>query len=139
MRMTITKPNGQLARRHGLSYPETRRQVPFVRPEREYRDQIVRLARVFGWATHFTWNSMHSPAGFPDLLLLKDRRLIVAELKSSSGKLTRAQNAWLDHFEHLVCAEVYIWRDGINTLDEIAGILRRGARPCPGCHGLHTY
>lgn len=47
--------------------------------------------------------------GFPDLVLLKGNRVIVAEIKSEKGKLSDAQTEWLNAWE-LAGAEVYVWR-----------------------------
>ena len=47
--------------------------------------------------------------GFPDLMLLKPGRLIVAEVKSQKGRLTFAQEVWLEAFRE-THAEVYVWR-----------------------------
>jgi hypothetical protein len=63
--------------------------------EKELRASIVRAAREFGWRVYFTWSSMHSPAGFPDLCMVRPPRLIFAELKAEKGKLSDDQEAWL--------------------------------------------
>ena len=59
-------------------------------------------------------DSRYSPAGFPDLVLIKTAspdagRLIFAELKSSSGKVSVAQELWLDMFSE-GGQETYLWR-----------------------------
>lgn len=48
-------------------------------------------------------------AGFPDLVLVKDDRLIFAELKREKGRLTEAQKVWLKRLE-ATGAECYVWR-----------------------------
>jgi hypothetical protein len=48
--------------------------------------------------------------GFPDLLLVKDGRLIVAELKSETGQVSKAQALWLAAFSLVPGIEVAIWR-----------------------------
>lgn len=68
--------------------------------ERDWQTQVVQFARHRGWLCYFTWRSDHSPAGHPDLTLVRsmpdgDRRIVYAELKSSKGKLTDAQREWL--------------------------------------------
>jgi hypothetical protein len=86
--------------------------------ERELRTSIVRAAREFGWRVYFTWTSMHSPAGFPDLCMVKGPRLVFAELKAEKGKVTVEQQAWLadlseaSHDGHDGGArfELYVWR-----------------------------
>jgi hypothetical protein len=64
--------------------------------EREFRKQVVQVAGLYRWRVYWTWNSIHSPAGFPDLCLCRPPRPLFLELKSSRGKLTRPQMAWLD-------------------------------------------
>lgn len=49
--------------------------------------------------------------GFPDILAgrVADKRILVAELKSETGKVTEAQETWLNFF-HFIGWETYIWR-----------------------------
>jgi hypothetical protein len=58
-------------------------------------DYATRVARP-AWRIYHTRNSKGSHAGFPDLVLLRPPRLIFAELKTERGKLTRAQEDWLE-------------------------------------------
>ena len=92
--------------------------------ERDLREQIRDLCKIFGWRMYFTWTSIHSPRGFPDLVLAHPdkRRLIFAELKSDKGHLTLAQEEWIELLRD--CAqEVYLWRPG--DIEQIAEILRQ--------------
>lgn len=79
--------------------------------EKDFRQQVIDLAKLLGWRVYFTWNSLHSPAGFPDLVLVHEERgqLIFAELKSEKGKTTPAQLEWLTALKR-VCKQVYLWR-----------------------------
>lgn len=58
---------------------------PFT--EKRFQAQIVTLARTLGWAEHHTYDSRRSPAGFPDLVLLRPPRLILAEVKTDAGRM----------------------------------------------------
>ena len=80
------------------------------------------LARLFGWRRFHTWIAKHSPAGFPDEVLVRPPRLIFAELKSAKGKLSPEQEAWLELLEQIPGIEVYIWRP--DDIEHIAEILR---------------
>ena len=77
--------------------------------ERDFSQQVIELARLRGWKVYHTWSSIHSPAGFPDLVLTRKGRLIFAELKSDKGKLTPAQEEWLASLRE-TAARVYEWR-----------------------------
>ena len=80
---------------------------------------VIALARMLGYrVAHFrpalTAKGWRTPVsgdgkGFPDLILVRRGRVIVAELKSAKGECTPEQEAWLDSFR-ASCAEVYVWR-----------------------------
>ncbi len=75
-----------------------------------FQQQVIEVARAGGFdRIYFTWNSRHSPAGFPDLIMLKGSRMVVAELKTGKDKVRPEQQAWLDAFA-LVTPGVYVWR-----------------------------
>jgi len=63
--------------------------------EKELDAAVAKLCRLYGWRRYHTYRSKHSPAGFPDLVLVKPPRLIFAELKSDDGKLSAEQAEWL--------------------------------------------
>lgn len=65
--------------------------------EEEFQTQVIQLARLRGWRVYHTHDSRHSAAGFPDLVLVRERdgRLLFAELKSNTGRLTLDQRSWL--------------------------------------------
>ena len=63
--------------------------------EKEFRQQVVDLARACMWLVYFTWRSIHSPAGFPDLVLVRDVRCLFRELKTEKGRTTDPQDEWL--------------------------------------------
>jgi len=64
-------------------------------PERELQRQITDLADLTGWRWFHVYDSRRSPAGFPDLALVRRGRLIFFEVKSASGRISRPQAAWL--------------------------------------------
>lgn len=79
-------------------------------PEKQFQAAVVQLAKLNGWATYHAYDSRRSASGMPDLLLVKPPRLIFAELKSSRGRLSPAQTAWLALLKAVPCAEVHVWR-----------------------------
>lgn len=73
-----------------------------VRPEvseRAFLAAVVRLARQQGYLVYHTWNAKRSPEGFPDLVCVHPTRrelpVLAWELKSATGQVTPAQQAWL--------------------------------------------
>ena len=82
----------------------------------------MEFSKMLGWThCYFTWRSTHSPAGFPDLVLVKPGKIIYIELKSMKGKLSDFQISWLIA---LACAGqwIYVWKPDCWT--EIEEVLR---------------
>jgi hypothetical protein len=98
--------------------------------ETAFQTQVLELAEILGWRrAHFrpalTKHGWRTPVqgdgkGFPDLVLVRDR-IIFAELKSRTGRLTDDQTAWCEALT-AAGAEVYVWRP--DDLQHIADILR---------------
>lgn len=100
------------------------------------------IALALGWRGYHTHRSQHSPAGFPDLTLVKAGRLIFAELKTERGKTTPEQDAWLADLRTVeletydtdpldAVVRVYVWRPS----DLLNGTIARalgGDTPPPG-------
>jgi hypothetical protein len=99
-----------------------RRPLDIAMSEKDFRQLVLDLAQTAGWRCYFTWRSTHSPAGFPDLTMVRGSRLIFAELKSERGTLSDAQEEWLADLNAVVRAHsidlhpggrvpiaVYVW------------------------------
>lgn len=100
-------------------------------PERQLQDLVRRTALAFGFDFYHTQDSRRSDPGFPDCVMLKGSqlhgeptRLVVAELKAERGKVTVAQQGWLDRFRELPDAEVFVWRPSHWLSGRIEEILR---------------
>lgn len=78
--------------------------------EKEWRAQVMRWAQRARWQVWFTWSSIHSPAGLPDLILCRPPRLLFVELKTEHGQLTRAQEEGLALLNGCPGIETYVWR-----------------------------
>lgn len=78
--------------------------------ETQWRQQVLTWAEREGWLRYFTFDSRHSIAGFPDLVLCRPPRLIFAELKTQRGGLTPAQLAWIAALKCVPGIEVYVFR-----------------------------
>jgi VRR-NUC domain len=90
-------------------------------PEATLQAHIVDAAGRLGYLTFHPYDSRRSSKGFPDLVLLHRRTgaLLLAELKSTAGKLSREQDLWLETL-HLGGHAAFVWRpadwlDGIVT------------------------
>jgi len=75
--------------------------------ESEFTRLLIAVARGLGWRTaHFRPARLKSgrwatpvqgdATGFPDLILVRGKRLLAIELKSRSGRLRPEQRDWLD-------------------------------------------
>ncbi len=112
--------------------------------EDELKSTIIHAANVFGWHVHHDraarntsgkWAThIQGDAGFPDLVLARAGRVIFAELKRATGKVSDTQFAWLvalgqpggtpsqQAVDPKSNPEVYVWRP--IDLPEIMEILR---------------
>jgi len=77
--------------------------------ERDFANAVVKLATLLHWRVYRTWNSIHSPAGYPDLTMTKGGRLIFAELKQVGKSPTLEQRMWLAALSAVPCAETFVW------------------------------
>lgn len=79
--------------------------------EKEFSQRVKEQAEALGWLVGRVWNSQNSPAGFPDLTMVRGQRLIFAELKSMKGKVSEHQQTWLERLSEVQSpVEVYVWR-----------------------------
>jgi hypothetical protein len=78
--------------------------------ESEWQGWVELTARTFGWRPYHTRRSEGSNAGFPDLVLVRGEELVFAELKNERGKVTAAQQEWLDDLARVPAVEVVVWR-----------------------------
>jgi hypothetical protein len=88
---------------------KTKTKMPRI-TERDFLATVRGLAELLGWVCYHTWQSIHSPAGFPDLVLVKPPRVIFAELKAGNRQPTPAQERWLNLLRECTGVEAYLWR-----------------------------
>lgn len=62
--------------------------------ERQFQDAVLDLARLYRWLVYHPFDSRRSEPGYPDITLARSGRLILAELKTDDGRLTREQLRW---------------------------------------------
>lgn len=90
--------------------------------EKEWQGLVVQFARLHGWAVMHHLDSRGTEAGWPDLVLIRPPELLIVELKSERGKVSTAQQSWLDALG--ACGiETGIWR----PRDEKSVFARLGA------------
>jgi len=77
--------------------------------EAQFQEWLRQLALTLGWLYYHTHRSIHSPAGFPDAVLVKPPRIIFAELKASGNQPTEDQWMWLYTLQHCPGVECYLW------------------------------
>ncbi len=87
--------------------------------EEQWLRVVLDYARLKGWRSYHTRNSRRSTAGFPDLVLVRGRRLVFAELKTEKGRATHEQLDWLEALRPN--AEVHLWRP--SDLPEVLRVL----------------
>ena len=78
--------------------------------EKAFMAEIRKLAAEYGWMCYHTHDSRKSDEGWPDLVLLKGGRLIIAELKTEKGVLTTKQTLWIDALRNVRGIKVEVWR-----------------------------
>jgi hypothetical protein len=76
--------------------------------EADFQGAVVDLAKLRGWAVWWTKYSLHSPKGWPDLVLCRPPRLVLAELKvDAKVSPEQRESLWILAGTG---AEVYVWR-----------------------------
>jgi VRR-NUC domain len=78
--------------------------------EKAFQQTVIDYARYRGWLVFHAYDSRRSAKGFPDLVLVREQRLVVAELKTMRGKLSLAQQDWASALLHATSCEFHIWR-----------------------------
>jgi len=82
--------------------------------EKDLQAKVRRVATVNGWRAFCWWSSQHSPAGWPDLVLVREvnesqAHMIFVELKSEKGKVGPEQEE-AHRLLRLTGHGVYVWR-----------------------------
>jgi Holliday junction resolvase len=77
--------------------------------ERHLQAALEEHLRATGWRFYHAWNSQHSAPGFPDVVALRGDRILAAEIKTMTGRVSREQRAWLDAFR-VAGVPAYLWR-----------------------------
>lgn len=104
--------------------------------EKEFQNQVMDMAKDLDWMRMHTrpamrqsggWSTpIQGEKGWPDIVLVRGPRMILAELKSESGRLSDEQRAWGERLRHVADASggalIYaVWRP--SDLQQIAELL----------------
>jgi hypothetical protein len=63
--------------------------------EADFQRAVIELAKLRGWRVWHDNDSRRNAAGFPDLIMVRRGRLVLAELKAQRGRLRPEQDGWL--------------------------------------------
>ena len=85
------------------------RTIALTVTEAQLQDQVLLLAKWTGWASYHPYDSRRSTPGYPDLTLVRGKRLVFAEMKSEKGRISLDQRRWLGWLDD-AGVEVYLWR-----------------------------
>lgn len=78
-------------------------------PEHQFQTKVVDLCKWYRLMVYHTYDSRRSNPGFPDLVIVGPGGVIFAELKSSTGKVSLAQQEWIDKLNS-AGGTAYVWR-----------------------------
>lgn len=78
--------------------------------ERDWLQLVRDYAVLMGWLVFHAHDSRRSPPGFPDLVLCRRERLILAETKTEHGVVRADQKRWLAALEQVPGITVAVWR-----------------------------
>ena len=79
-------------------------------PEQRLLDRVRALAKINGFKTYHTNRSDRSEPGFPDIVATNGRCILMAEIKSATGKLTQEQAQWIALLSHTGLVDVRVWK-----------------------------
>lgn len=92
--------------------------------EQQLMQAIDDLARMTGFQLRYhTHRSEHSPAGFPDWCFAKRGRLVFVEAKTTTGRVSAAQAAWIATLSTITRVDALVTRPA--TLQQLADLLAR--------------
>jgi hypothetical protein len=100
--------------------------------EAQFEQAVVDYSKLMGWISYHAHDSRRSEPGFPDRVFVRVPRLLFVEFKTETGKLSAAQERWLQDLDLIAQAtgpalvdggvEVHIWRP--SKWGEIQAVLR---------------
>ena len=98
---------------------EYRRQFAQSMSEKQFQEHVIALAHRLGWLVYHPFDSRRSVAGFPDLVLVRERTLF-RELKSATGVVSPDQKVWLQALRS-GGSDAAVWKPA----DLMSGVIER--------------
>lgn len=95
--------------------------------EEEFQADVLHIAKLTGWRTYHPYDSRRSTAGWPDLALVRGARFMLRELKTEKGRVSPAQQEWLDDLQ-AAGVDADVWRPRDLKARIPAELARAGAR-----------
>ena len=84
-------------------------ELPAGITEKAFMSEVTRLAQMLGWLCYHTLNSRGSASGFPDLVMVREKKVLAVELKVGTNKPTKDQWRWLKELDRAT-VEADVWR-----------------------------
>ena len=91
-------------------------------PGADWERTVIEYARVNGWLVHHPkkirtrsgWlTGEDGDKGYPDLTLVRDRSILIVELKTGKGRLSKDQEQWISQLKRATKntgnINVYVW------------------------------
>ena len=107
MRAAQTEPRPAIPRYRGRNGPDWA--LCKAMTEADLQSSVKQLAELRGWLHFHVFDSRRCEPGWPDSVMLRGPRIVVAELKREGRKPEPTQRLWLDAFEE-AGAEAYHWQ-----------------------------
>lgn len=93
--------------------------------EASWQRSVIEMARTAGWMVYHTRDARRSPAGFMDLVMAHEtpgHPLLCVELKTETGVVSNAQEAWLKAIGGSTGIVTAVWRPSM--LESVIEFLR---------------
>lgn len=87
--------------------------------EADAQATVLDIARLKRWSAYHTHDSRGSDAGFPDLVLVRER-IVYVEMKRQGERPRPTQVDWLNRLAR-AGGEVYVWT--LEDLDDVVAVL----------------
>ena len=98
--------------------------------ETQLQTAIIGYAELMGWRIYHVTNvhnklRSHTSVGFPDLHMVRGKRIVYAELKNATELRTFEQGEWAEAIQQTP-AEYYLWRPDDWMAGRVDEVLKRG-------------